>query len=85
MTVPEALKHAEEWTRGTTFYEGQGGWRVAVAVLAKEVNSLKDELAATGCKDRFCKESDSLCHKCPVVTRNGKPIESVIDFKDIPF
>ena len=40
MDIEEALKNADEWTEGHTFYEGQGGWRIAIATLAAEVRRL---------------------------------------------
>jgi len=41
MNVTEALELADEWTKGHTFYERQGGWRVVVGVLAEEVRTLQ--------------------------------------------
>lgn len=47
MTIDEALQHADEWTKGATFHEGQMGWRPAVAVLAAEVRRLREALELT--------------------------------------
>lgn len=44
MTVDEALTHADEWTKGQTFYPGAQGWRVVCAVLAAEVRRLRDHI-----------------------------------------
>ena len=40
MTIAEALEFADEWSRGTTFYEGSQGWRVVCLLLAEEVRRL---------------------------------------------
>ena len=41
MEVETALKFADEWTEGHTFYEGMAGWRVVCATLAAEVRRLR--------------------------------------------
>lgn len=42
MEVETALKFADEWTEGHTFYEGMAGWRVVCATLAAEVRRLSE-------------------------------------------
>jgi len=42
MEVGTALKFADEWTEGHTFYEGMAGWRVVCATLAAEVRRLRE-------------------------------------------
>ncbi len=56
MNVIEALELADEWTKGQTFYEGQGGWRVAIGVLAEEVRDLQHILELITGIEPFDKE-----------------------------
>lgn len=44
MTTDEALQLSDEWTRGHTFYEGQGGWRVAISALAAELRAAREHI-----------------------------------------
>jgi len=46
MSVETALEHADEWTKGQTFYPGMEGWRVVCATLAAEVRRLRVEIKA---------------------------------------
>lgn len=41
MTIDEALKFADEWSRGVTIYPGAQGWRVVCMLLADEVRRLR--------------------------------------------
>lgn len=41
MPVSAALNFADEWSKGTTFYPGQEGWRVVCATLAAEVRRME--------------------------------------------
>jgi len=43
MTIDEALKFADEWSRGVTIYPGAQGWRVVCMLLADEVRRLREE------------------------------------------
>lgn len=45
MKIDEALKMADEWTRGQTFHENSEGWRPAIAVMLAEIVRLKKENA----------------------------------------
>lgn len=41
MTIDEAMKFADEWSRGVTIYPGAQGWRVVCMLLADEVRRLR--------------------------------------------
>ena len=45
MKIDDALKMADEWTRGQTFHESSEGWRPAIAVMLAEIARLKKENA----------------------------------------
>lgn len=63
MTIDEALKFADEWSRGVTIYPGAQGWRVVCMLLADEVRRLrstaKEQLAAKDDEIRELVTSDN--------------------------
>ena len=56
MTIDEALKFADEWTRGVTIYPGAQGWRVVCMLLADEVRRLRSNALAQG-REPLCGEA----------------------------
>jgi len=63
MTIDEALKFADEWSRGVTIYPGAQGWRVVCMLLADEVRRLRstaeEQLAAKDDEIRELVTSDN--------------------------
>jgi hypothetical protein len=44
MTVDDALKFADDWSRGMTLHADSQGWRVVCMLLAEEVRRLRKEI-----------------------------------------
>lgn len=45
MKIDEALKMADEWTKGQTFHENYEGCRPAIAVMLAEIETLRETVA----------------------------------------
>ena len=43
LTVDDALKFSDQWSKGLTVHADSEGWRVACMVLAEEVRKLREE------------------------------------------
>lgn len=59
MTIDEALKFADEWSRGMTIHEDSRDWRVVCMVLAADVRMLREVVEAAAAIDDF--GSDAGC------------------------